>query len=168
MGSAGREWRPLEPDIYGLICPSAERKRPLGQPVPWSPHRQQGSGEKARSAGYQLKKAALPPLIPFEMEPGQAVKFSLELFHPFHEAPALEPDLQEALALVARRPQWINRSRMAALEFWETRAVALLPATDTELRSIPDSHLRRLLRGVPDGQPVQLGSCTHIALWRER
>ena len=56
---------------------------------------------------------------------------------------------------------------MAALEFWETRAAALLPATDTELRSIPDSHLRRLLRGVPDGQPVQLGSCTHIALWRE-
>ena len=152
---------------FGLICPPAERKRPLGQPVPWSPHRQLRSGEKARSAGYQLKKSALPPLIPVEMEPGQAVKFSLQLFHPFHEAPALEPDLQETLALVSGFPQWIVRSRMAALEFWEERAVALLPATDRELSNIADSHLRRLLRGVPDGRPVQLGSCTHIALWRE-
>ena len=45
--------------------------------------------------------------------------------------------------------------------------MALLPATDRELSNIADGHLRRLLRGVPDGKPVQLGSCTHIALWRE-
>ena len=157
---------PLVP-TYGLICPPAERKRPLGQPVPWSPHRQMRSGEKARSAGYQLKKSALPPLIPVEMEPGQAVNFSLQLFHPFHEAPALEPDLQETLALVAAHPRWINSVRMEALAFWEERAADLLLATDAELRSIVDPHLQRLLRGVQDDQPLQLGTCAHIALWRE-
>ena len=157
---------PLLP-TYGLICPPAERKRPLGQPVPWSPHRQLRSGEKARSAGYQLKKSVLPPLIPVEMEPGQAVQFALQLSHPFSVASALEPDLQEALALVATKPKWICRSRMAALEFWEARAHDLLAAADQELQSITDPHLRRLLRGTSDDQPVQLGSCTHVALWRE-
>ena len=157
---------PLLP-TYGLICPPAERKRPIGQPVPWSPHRQFRSGEKARSAGYQLKKSALPPLIPVEMEPGQAVQFALQLSHPFHAAPALEPDLQEALALVATRPKWVTHQRMAAVQFWEARAHSLLPATDIELKQVSDPHLRRLLRGTADDQPIQLGSCTHIGLWRE-
>ena len=101
------------------------------------------------------------------MEPGQAVQFALQLSHPFSVASALEPDLQEALALVATKPKWICRSRMAALEFWEARAHDLLAATDQELQSITDPHLRRLLRGTCDDQPVQLGSCTHVALWRE-
>ena len=100
------------------------------------------------------------------MEPGQAVQFALQS-HPFSAASALEPDLQEALALVATQPEWIRRSRMAALEFWEARAHDLLVATDQELQSITDPHLRRLLRGTSDDQPIQLGSCTHVALWRE-
>lgn len=56
---------------------------------------------------------------------------------------------------------------MAAVQFWEARAHSLLPATDIELKQVSDPHLRRLLRGTADDQPIQLGSCTHIGLWRE-
>ena len=42
---------------------------------------------------------------------------------------------------------------------------ALLPETDRRLRAQPDPLLRRLLRGVPDDQPVALGHVCHVALY---
>ena len=86
---------------FSMVTRPEDRKRPIGQALPWKPHKQQITSEKASAAGYQLKRAALPPLLPVEMEPGQAVKAALEVRHPFTIEPALEPDLQEALALVA-------------------------------------------------------------------
>ena len=79
--------------------PSDERKRPVGQAIPWSGHKQQVTAQKALAAGYQLKRSALPPLLQIELEPGEAVRRALQLQHPFTVDPALEPDLQEALAL---------------------------------------------------------------------
>ena len=153
--------------MFTMTTPAADRKRPLGQPTPWSAHRQESSGHKAVGAGYQLKKSVLPPLPVAEFEPGEAVKIALNTIHPFSRAPALEPDLQEALALTALHPEWVVTHRCRALHYWEHRAVALLPHTDHELSAIPDPWLRRLLRGADDGKPVALGTCTHIALWRE-
>lgn len=152
---------------FTMTTPAAARKRPLGQPTPWSVHRQESSGHKAVGAGYQLKKSVLPPLLVAEFEPGEAVKVALNTIHPFSRAPMLEPDLQEALALTALHPDWVISHRGRALHYWEHRASALLPHTDRELSAIPDPWLRRLLRGVDDGQPLALGTCTHIALWRE-
>ena len=152
---------------FALTTPASERKRPVGQPVPWKPHKQQITAEKATAAGYQLKRSALPPLLDVEMEPGRAVEVALGLAHPFTLDPALDPDLQEALAMVVHRPQFVLGHRAGALQHWERRAHALLPASDAILQKIPDAFLRRLLRGQPDGRPLQLGSCTHIALWAE-
>ena len=48
---------------FTMTTPAGERKRPLGQPVPWSGHRQEATGQKAIAAGYQLKKSVLPPAV---------------------------------------------------------------------------------------------------------
>ena len=152
---------------FELTTPHADRKRPLGQPVPWKAHKQRVTAEKAVAAGYQLKRSAMPPLLPCELEPGQAVKAMLDLQHPFTIDPALEPDLQEALSMAVHKPDHVLGHRRGALCFWGARAEALLPATDKILRSLRDPHLRVLLRGCSDDQPLTLGSCTHIALWRE-
>ena len=89
---------------FELTTSSADWKRPLGQPVPWKAHKQRATAEKAVAAGYQLKRSAMPPLLPCELEPGQAVRVMLDLQHPFTIDPALEPDLQEALSMAVRQP----------------------------------------------------------------
>ena len=152
---------------FQMAVPAHERKRPLGQPLPWVVHKQRATAEKARDAGYQLKRSALPPLLQVEMEPGQAVQQALQVPHPFTLDPALDPDLQEALAFAVHRPHQLLGHRQGALQFWADRAERLLPLTDQVLRAIPDPYLRSLLRGTPDDQPVQLGTVTHVALWRE-
>lgn len=98
-----------------MVTRPTERKRPLGQPVPWHGHRQEFTGAKALGAGYQLKRSVLPPLLQVEYEPGQVVKVALELIHPFSRAPVLDPDLREALALSAYRPEWSRAHRCRAL-----------------------------------------------------
>ena len=90
---------------FNMVTPAAHRKRPLGQAVPWAIHRQAETGAKALAAGYQLKRSVLPPLLAIEYEPGEAVRVALDLIHPFSTAPALDPDLQEALALTALHPE---------------------------------------------------------------
>ena len=144
---------------FAMVTP--DRKRPLGQAMPWRPHRQHAT------ADYQLKRSAMPPLLGEEMEPGRAVQVALGLDHPFTADPALPPDLQEALALTFFHAEAITSMRAAQLVFWAQRAALLLPETDTTLRQVADPALRRLLRGVPDDQPLELGKVTHIALWRE-
>ena len=152
---------------FDMVTAPGDRKRPVGQDLPWKPHKQQLTAEKASAAGYQLKRSALPPLLAVELEPGQAVKVALNIRHPFTLEPALEPDLQEALAMVATQPGHVLAHRSGALQYWEARARVILPVTDKILCAVPDLHLRRLLRGAPDGQAPQLGKVTHIALWRE-
>ena len=152
---------------FTMTIPSKERKRSLGQPVPWSVHRQLGTGERAQAAGYQLQKGVTPPLIPVEMEPGEAVRFALNLTHPFTGTLPIDPDLQECLSLAVRFPGWLNGYRKHVLAFWEAQAIRLLPETEKILNQVEDRHLRRLLRGQDDHRPLQLGSCFHIALWKE-
>ena len=157
---------PLQLTFSWALDPTS-RKRPAGQAIDWVPHKQRGTAEKAAQSGYQLKRSALPPLFRREMEPGQAVQVALDLWHPFTVPPTLDPDLQEALAMVVYRPTQLLQHRQVALQYWEARAMALLPVSDQELQSLPDPFLRRLLRGVPDSDPPQIGVTTHIALWRE-
>eukprot|EP00435_Cladocopium_sp_Y103_P061366 s1473_g23.t1 len=102
-----------------------------------------------------------------ELEPGEAVRTALQLQHPFTVDPALDPDLQEALALSVLHPDRVRGHREGALRFWQQRAELLLPQTEAMLGQVSDPHLRFLLRGGPDSQPVQLGQVTHLALWHE-
>ena len=147
---------------YGAAeVPVARGKRPLDPGPPPIPQR----GEIG--ARYQLKRTALPPILAVEMDPGDTVETALNVRHPFSVPPALDPDLLEALSFVAYQPHQVISHRQAALQFWEAEAHRLLPQSDQELKEIQDAPLRLLLRGVPDDQPAQLGSVTHIALWRK-
>ena len=146
---------------------SEKRKRPVGQPLRWRDHRQALTALKAEAAGYQLKRGARKPLLHIETEPGTAIQWSLELVHPLCTEVELDPSLRQCITELAQDPARVVRSRLQALQFWETRADELLPQTDSLLASLEDPYLRRLLRGGPDDQPCQLGSCCHIVLYYE-
>ena len=127
---------------FQMTIPSNERKRELGQPMPWKPHKQRSAASQAITAGYQMKRAAVPPLLGIEMEPGQAVKFSLDLIHPFFQPAVLPPDLQEALSLVVKFRGGSTSKGSCSLQLG--RAVALLPSTDEKILSaIQDPYLRK-------------------------
>ena len=152
-------------DTFLLTTPESERKRPLGNSANWHGHRQEESAQKALAAGYQLKRGAAKPLLEVEMEPGQAVAWSLQVVHPFTVPAALPQEIVSAVHDVAFRPQEVLQHRAQALLFWEAEAHRLLPVTIDLIARQPDPHLRFLLRGGPDDQPAMLGQVCHIALY---
>ena len=144
-----------------------DRKRPLGQLVPFREHKQALTALFAQAAGYQLKRGALKPLLDVETTPGAAIEWALSIPHPLSAALAVDEDLQAVLQAIAQRPQEVLRLRQVALQHWQQRALDLLPVTARRLEEIVDPHLRFLLRGVPDSQAIQLGSFCHVALYEE-
>ena len=158
---------PWQIPTFALKTEDTDRKRPHGAPVRVRDHRQRSSGQKAIVAGYQMKKSVVLPLITTEMHPGEAIEFALNTIHPFTKDAAIDPDLQVVLQEIVDDPAGICDRRASLLQHWDARARALVPESESELKQIPVSHLRRLLRGVPDDQPVTLGAFFHVALWRE-
>ncbi|CAE7811005.1 unnamed protein product [Symbiodinium sp. CCMP2592] len=152
---------------FALTAPSAERKRSLGSLISWKGHRQAAAARLAAAGGYQLKRGAAKPLLDVECEPGQAIQWSLQVRHPFTVQPALPDKIVDNIKFIVSSPQALVARRSERLQFWQQRALALLPETDRILRSIADAPLRRLLRGAPDYADLQLGSCTHVALYDE-
>ena len=150
-----------------FLLRSADRKRPLGMSEAWLQHRQNRSVMLAQAAGYQLKRGAVKPLLDVECEPGDAIRWALSVPHPFSIPLKLQDDLLRSIDQVCKDPEALCRWRLRQLQHWHDRAVHLLPATDALLTQIQDRHLRRLLRGVPDGQAAQLGVTTHIELYKE-
>ena len=63
-----------------------------------------------------MKRAAVPPLLDVEMEPGQAVKVALELIHPFFQPAVLPPDLQEALHVFGGAFSWLGSAAQVLLD----------------------------------------------------
>ena len=154
----------LEPSFD--LKSSDSRKRPVGQDIPWKIHRQQKTALNALSAGYQLKRGALKPLIDVETDPGVAVQWALQIPHPFSVSEPLSADLQKAIDQVSRDPQKVNRDRELLLAEWSSKAAACLQESDQLLRRITDPYMRRLLRGGEDSQPAKLGSPSNIALYQ--
>ena len=152
---------------FQLLAPKADRKRRLGDPVTWKGHRQEQAARLACSSGYQLKRGAAKPLLDVECEPGVAVQWSLNIPHPFTVQPSISEEILQNIKTIVKAPTPLLQRRHDRLQFWQQRAMDLLPATDRELRSIADPCLRRLLRGVPDYVDLQLGSCTHVTLYDE-
>jgi len=151
---------------FALVTPLADRKRPLGTPTRFVEHRQAVSGARAVGAGYQMKRAVVPPLFLTEMEPGQAVQHALSVIHPFTQEPELDPGLQYAVQRVCSAPEAVCKERMCSLQFWQQRARELLPETARRISAVPDVHLRRLLWGSDSSLP-ELGKICHLALWEE-
>ena len=48
---------------FEMKTPSAERKRPLGQPCAIKEHRQKSSGKMAVASGYQMRRGLVPPVF---------------------------------------------------------------------------------------------------------
>jgi len=152
---------------FRLVAPKSDRKRQLGDAVAWQGHRQEQAAQLACSGGYQLKRGAAKPLLDVECEPGVAIKWTLQVPHPFTVQPSLPDSILQNIKTIVAEPDLLQQRRHARLDFWRQRAHALLPTTDQELRAIQDPCLRRLLRGVPDHVDLQLGSCAHVKLYDE-
>ena len=129
--------------------------------------RQNRSAMLAQAAGCQLKRGSVKPLLDVECEPGDAIRWALSVPHPFSIPLKLQENLLRSIDKVCKDPDTLCQWRLRQLQQWHDRAVQLLPATDAVLAQIEDKQLRRLLRGVPDGQPAQLGLTTHIELYKE-
>ena len=163
-------WRdPLQwfQQSFALVGRAHDRKRPVGQHILWKSHRQHQSGLAAVASGYQLKRGAMKPLVDVETEPGVAIQWVLNIPHPFSMAAALDPGLTAAIDQVARDPAQVVAHRKQLLASWEPVAVSTLARSDVLLRQLDDAPLHRLLRGVPDDQPAQMGK-TWIKTCRTR
>ena len=143
-----------------------KRKRAVGQAIPWKQHRQQRTALAATAAGYQLKRGALKPLIDLETDPGEAIRWALQIPHPFSVAEPLEQALVDAIDAVAFRSEETVRRRQCLLQEWAIKAQACLDQSDQILQQIPDRALRLLLRGVPDDQSAKLGSTCNFVLYQ--
>ena len=104
-----------------------------------------------------MKKSVVLPLITTEMHPGEAIEFALNVTHPFTKDAAIDADLQAVLQQIVDDPAGVCDHRASLLQHWDQRARALILESDKVLKQIPDCHLRRLLRGAPDDQPVAIG-----------
>ena len=151
---------------FALAGPALERKRPVGQVITWKEHRQQQSALAAVASGYQLKRGAIKPLLDIETEPGVAIEWVMQIPHPFSVAPLLESKLMEAIDHISLHPARVVAHRKRLLHQWEPVARDSVLRSDVLLRAIPDASLRRLLRGVPDGQPAQMGKTCNVELYR--
>ena len=151
---------------FGLVNPKGDRKRPLGTAVKWEVHRQRNTALAAVASGYQLKRGALKPLLDIECEPGEAVRWAMQIPHPFSVSESLCDHLSAAIVEVSEHPQQAIAFRKAMLAQWQQRAHECLLRTDQLLLQIPDAPLRHLLRGVPDGHPAQLGLTCNVELYR--
>ena len=111
---------------FQLRVPGADRKRALHSAKEWAGHRQAETASKALAAGYQLKRQAF---VRNRTEPGEAVQFALQLVHPFSRPAPLPAVLEEAIHWAATASQKVLKFRAAALQFWRSRALALLPTS---------------------------------------
>ncbi len=158
------QWFKVSFALQGAI---ADRKRPVGQAVKWMEgHRQKRSAMAAVSSGYQLKRGALKPLLDMETEPGTAVRWAMEVHHPFTVAAPLDHDLAKAIDVIASDPFAAQVHRKALLDKWAPVAQSTLQRSDVQLRMIQDPALRRLLRGVPDDHPAKMGATCNIELYQ--
>ena len=67
----------------------------------------------------------MPPLLPFDVEPGVAIKELTHLAHPFTVPAKLPADLAKAISFTARRLTDIRDFRKVPLVHWRRRVEAL-------------------------------------------
>ena len=82
-------------------------------------------------------------------------------------ADPLHPSLQQAINAVFSSATGVVDKRQKLLSHWGSRAAALLLDSDRLLVQIKDPLLRRLLRGVPDGEPPKMGTTCNVSLYKE-
>ena len=103
-----------------------------------------------------MKRGLVPPLFSHELVLGQAVKVAVDFVHPFTEEAPLSDALHSNINFVCTAPEQLVQLREHRLEYWHSRAVALVPQSIQVFDKLPDAHLRRLVRGCPDDKVLQL------------
>eukprot|EP00435_Cladocopium_sp_Y103_P044913 s60_g12.t1 len=152
---------------FALTTPAADRKRAVLSGRPWKLHRQAETAHRALAAGYQLKRGALKPLLEVELEPGEAIKWVMQVPHPFSQAAGLPADLDQALQHLVHTGASVVQERYSLVSFWARRAQELLPLSVHRIMQQPDAALRRLLLGTSDPKLASLGSVCHVALYED-
>ena len=113
-----------------------------------------------------MRRNALLPLLPIEMEPGEAIKMITQQAHPFTIAPELPPALEEAVKFLRSLVAEIRSFRIARMEEFERAAHDCFPGTMKEIESIKDQPLKNfMLREVPKEQQPEVGVVNHLLLW---
>ena len=151
---------------FAQTVPAHDRKREPFSTRTWKVHRQAATARRALAAGYQLKRGALKPLLDIEPEP-EAIRWVMQMPHPFSQAAGLPEDLEQALRHVVHTGPQIALDRAHLLAFWERRARELLPLSIYKIMQQPDAALPRFLLGAPDPQQACLGSVCHVAPYEE-
>ena len=151
---------------FALQGDLAQRKRSVGFSKPWKQHRQERSALMAQSAGYQLKRGALKPLLAVESTPGEAIEWVMKIPHPFSEDVGLDPMLVRNISQVTGNAHLVVSHRYKLLEHGQKVAEQGLLRSDAKLKQVQDPALRRLLRGAPDGTPACLGTTCNVELCR--
>ena len=101
---------------------ASKRKRPVGQLLPFHPNWRLASGKWARGAGAQMRRNALPPLLPIETKRGEPFKAITQQAHPFTIAPELPSALEEAVNFLRNPVDEIRSFRMARMHEFERAA----------------------------------------------
>ena len=115
-----------------------------------------------------MRKGLLPPLLPVEVEPGEAVRLLMNTEHPFAPQPLPPGTLGDLVRLIASDPGGVRAKRTRALAHWRQRAVELRDASMDEIAAVPDDHLRRLYTAGRGPSPdAAIGTFVHVAWWRE-
>ena len=135
---------------------ASKRKRPVEQLLSFHPNKRLASGKWARGAGAQMRRNALLPLLPIEMEPGEAVKAITQQAHPFAIAP-----LEKAVKFLRNPVAEIRSFRVARMREFERAAEESLPGTMQEIESIKDQPLQysaeRTATRSRSGEPLIVG-----------
>ena len=127
---------------FQLKADQGKRKREHGTFTQRKTHRQEKTATMAIAAGYQMKHGAFPPLLSWEMEPGEALRTVIEGDHPMAKDAPLRPDVPPLIHGVVEFASDINGWREEAIGRWEKRAEELKPASLKEIREIEDPYIR--------------------------
>ena len=141
-----------------------QRKRPLGRVI--RDHEAHPSAPIECSAGLQRKRSRMPPLINEELEPGNMVRQSLKITHPFtpmgdnsdHTIQAAERLIQDPQAVISQRRQLLRQWSQFAEQ---TRMEAL-----HEIRELPSEVRNIHCHGRKWSEHLQTGQFVHFPLWR--
>ena len=109
----------------------------MGQLLHFHPNRRLASGKWARGAGAQ-RRNALVPLLPIEVEPGEAVEAITQQAHPFTIAPELPSTLEKAVNFLRSLVAESRSFRMARMRELERAAQESFPGIMQEIESIKD------------------------------
>ena len=80
------------------------------------------TGRWAATAGTQLRRTATLPLVPFEVEPGEAIRIFGHAVHPFLADADLPADVLNAVRFQSQSPLVVRNFQEEQHSFWLQRA----------------------------------------------